>query len=63
MQLSGIFVLGAEVVGGDLDDPTSILNAVSGCHGVFGVTNYWPHNDKEKEVKQVIYLLKSNQHK
>ena len=32
---------GATVVQADLDDPASIRRAVYGCHGVFGVTNFW----------------------
>lgn len=39
--------LGAETVQGDLDDPTSITAALEGCYGVFGVTNFWEHFDKE----------------
>lgn len=44
---------GAEVVRADLDDPSTLLEAVSGCHGVFGVTNIWEHNSKAKEIEQV----------
>ena len=32
---------GADIVQADLDDPASIRRAVHGCHGVFGVTNFW----------------------
>ena len=32
---------GADVVQADLDDPASIRRAMHGCHGVFGVTNFW----------------------
>lgn len=39
--------LGAEVVQGDLDDPASISAALEGCYGVFGVTNFWEHFEKE----------------
>jgi uncharacterized protein YbjT (DUF2867 family) len=39
--------LGAEIVQGDLDDPASISAALEGCYGVFGVTNYWEHFEKE----------------
>jgi uncharacterized protein YbjT (DUF2867 family) len=35
--------LGAEVVQGDLDDPASLTAALAGCHGAFGVTNFWEH--------------------
>lgn len=39
--------LGAEVVNGDLDDPASLSAALAGVYGVFGVTNFWEHFDKE----------------
>ena len=32
---------GADVVQADLDDPSSVMRAVYGCKGVFGVTNFW----------------------
>ncbi len=38
---------GAEVVRGDLDRPESIREALEGCWGVFGVTNFWEHFEKE----------------
>lgn len=41
--------LGAEIVQGDLDDPASLSAALEGVHGVFGVTNFWEHFDKEAE--------------
>ncbi|MEA2462544.1 MAG: hypothetical protein QOJ98_291, partial [Acidobacteriota bacterium] len=41
--------LGAEIVQGDLDDPASIRVAVEGCYGVFGVTNFWEHFQREAE--------------
>ena len=41
--------LGAEIVQGDLDDIESLSAALEGCYGVFGVTNFWEHFDKEKE--------------
>ena len=40
---------GAEVVAGDLDDRASLDAAIAGCYGVFGVTNFWEHFDKEYE--------------
>ena len=39
--------LGAEIVQGDLDDPASLGPALEGVYGVFGVTNFWEHFDKE----------------
>jgi uncharacterized protein YbjT (DUF2867 family) len=41
--------LGAEVVQGDLDDRASIRAALAGVQGVFGVTNFWEHFEKEAE--------------
>ena len=38
---------GAELVAGDLDDKDSLLAAMKGCYGVFGVTNFWEHFEKE----------------
>lgn len=38
---------GIEVVRGDLDQPESIREALEGCWGVFGVTNFWEHFEKE----------------
>lgn len=38
---------GAEIVKGDLDDLKSLRRALEGCYGVFGVTNFWEHFDKE----------------
>lgn len=40
---------GAEVVAGDLGDPASLAAAVDGCEGVFGVTSFWEHLDREIE--------------
>jgi uncharacterized protein YbjT (DUF2867 family) len=39
--------LGAELVRGDLADPDGLRVAVSGCYGVFGVTNFWEHFEGE----------------
>ncbi|XP_002736731.1 nmrA-like family domain-containing protein 1 [Saccoglossus kowalevskii] len=43
---------GAEVVKADLDDKSSIDAALTGCYGVFGVTNYWEYLDKSREIQQ-----------
>jgi uncharacterized protein YbjT (DUF2867 family) len=40
---------GAQVVAGDLADTTSLDRALSGCNGVFGVTNFWEHFAVEEE--------------
>jgi len=41
---------GADVVRGDLYDPASLIAAMAGCHGVFGVTSYWEHFELEYEL-------------
>jgi uncharacterized protein YbjT (DUF2867 family) len=41
--------LGAEVVQGNLDDRASIRAALEGIYGVFGVTNFWEHFEKEAD--------------
>ena len=38
---------GAAVIQGDLENLESVRGAAKGCAGVFGVTNYWEHFDKE----------------
>ena len=38
---------GAEVVQGDLDNIADLRATMKGCYGVFGVTNYWEHFEKE----------------
>jgi len=40
---------GAEVVKGDLGELESLKTAMKGCHGVYGVTDFWEHFDKEYE--------------
>jgi len=40
---------GAVLVQGDLDNKESLLWAMEGCYGVFGVTNFWEHFGKEYE--------------
>ncbi|XP_004675122.1 PREDICTED: nmrA-like family domain-containing protein 1 [Condylura cristata] len=44
--------LGAEVVRGDLNDKASVEAALKGAYGAFLVTNFWEHQNKEKEVCQ-----------
>lgn len=40
---------GATVVEGNLDDIESLKLAMKDCYGVFGVTNFWEHFNKEYE--------------
>lgn len=41
---------GAEIVTGDMHDTESLRKAMKGVYGVFGVTNYWEHYEKEYEL-------------
>jgi uncharacterized protein YbjT (DUF2867 family) len=43
----GLVKAGAETVRGDLGNPESLQAAMKGCYGVFGVTNFWEHFEKE----------------
>jgi uncharacterized protein YbjT (DUF2867 family) len=45
---------GAQVVQGDLTDSASVRRALDGCYGVFGLTNYWEHFDKEYDHGKVL---------
>src|SRR5688572_29172633 len=38
---------GAEIAEGDLDDIQSLLTAMKDVYGVFGVTSFWEHYEKE----------------
>lgn len=46
---------GAEIFEGDLEDEASLLRAIEGCYGVFGITNFWEHY--AKEYQQGINLI------
>lgn len=53
---------GAEVVRGDLGDPESLQAAMEGCYGVFGVTNFWEHFEKESfHGKNLIDAVKESE--
>ena len=43
--------LGAEVVRGDLDDPSSVASALKGAWGVFAVQNTWEAGVEQEEVQ------------
>lgn len=43
---------GAEVVGADLDDATSLRHAFEGAYGAFCVTNYWEYFNGDRELAQ-----------
>lgn len=46
---------GAELIQADLNDVESLKQAMKGCYGVYGVTNFWEHFDKE--YQQGINLI------
>jgi uncharacterized protein YbjT (DUF2867 family) len=48
-KASALRAAGAQVVGGDLDNVPSLVAALRGVWGVFGVTNFWEHFDKERQ--------------
>jgi uncharacterized protein YbjT (DUF2867 family) len=54
-KANALKLAGAEVRRGDLDDPASLREALEGCWGVFGVTNFWEHF--AKELPQGINLV------
>jgi len=54
-KANALKLAGAEVRRGNFDDPASLSEAMEGCWGVFGVTNYWEHF--AKELSQGINLV------
>ena len=50
---------GAEIVAADLDDVSSLERAMTGAHGVFGVTNFWEHFSAPKEYEQATNLAEA----
>jgi uncharacterized protein YbjT (DUF2867 family) len=44
--------LGAEVVGADVDDPSSLKRAFAGAHGAYCVTSFWEYMSPERELAQ-----------
>ena len=52
---------GAEIVRGDLDKPESLASAMKDCYGVFGITNFWDHFEKESfHGKNLIDAVKES---
>lgn len=47
---------GADILGADLDDPSSLGRAMQGAHGVFAVTNFWEHHSAERELQQASHV-------
>lgn len=48
-KASALRQAGAEIVTGDLEDKESLRVALAGSDGVFGVTNYWEHFERERK--------------
>jgi len=44
-----LYNTGAEIFEGDINDRNSLQLAMKDCYGVYGVTNYWEHFEKEYE--------------
>jgi uncharacterized protein YbjT (DUF2867 family) len=52
---------GAELFKGNLEDAASLDAAMEGCYGVYGVTNFWEHFDKEyQQGKNLVDAVKRN---
>jgi uncharacterized protein YbjT (DUF2867 family) len=50
VEAAELRALGAEVVRGDMFDGASLRAAMSSVQGVFGVTSYWEHFEREREL-------------
>jgi uncharacterized protein YbjT (DUF2867 family) len=48
--------LGAQIVVGDADDPTSLERAFAGAYGDYCVTNFWEHLSTEREGAQAAAM-------
>lgn len=52
---------GVELIEGNLDDKDSLVKAMKDCYGVFGVTNFWEHFEKEaQQGKNLIDAVKES---
>jgi hypothetical protein len=51
--------LGAEVVTGDYDNPSSLSAAFSGADAVFCNTNFWEHMSLDDEIRQGLAVAKA----
>jgi uncharacterized protein YbjT (DUF2867 family) len=50
---------GAEVVAADIDDETSVVQALRGAYGAYFVTFYWAHFAPEKEKEEAKKLARA----
>ena len=53
---SRLRALGMEVIRGDLDDKQSLVQALRGAHGLFGVTDFW-ESGLRKEIQHGLNLV------
>ena len=61
-RASAMVQAGAETVRGDLGNTESLKAAMKDCYGVFGVTNFWEHFDKEAfHGKNLIDAVKESE--
>jgi uncharacterized protein YbjT (DUF2867 family) len=61
-RASALVQAGAETVRGDLGNAESLKAAMRDCYGVFGVTNFWEHFDKEAfHGKNLIDAVKESE--
>jgi uncharacterized protein YbjT (DUF2867 family) len=54
--------LGAEIVGADMDDESSLAPAFQNAYGAFLVTNFWEHMSAEREKAQARALAQAASH-
>jgi len=52
---------GAEVISGNIDEYSSIKNALDGAYGAYFVTFFWDHFSPEKEKEQAANMAKAAQ--
>lgn len=56
-KAKGLADKGIEMVSANMDDVESLKTAVRGSYGVFGVTNFWDHLDRQREIQQGINIF------
>src|SRR5688572_556453 len=54
---------GAEIFVADLDQPSTVCEAMRGAHGAFCVTNFWEHFSPERELAQAEAMAQAAAHK
>ncbi len=58
-KAKALAVMGAEVVGGDIDDAESIKSALKGAYGAFFVTFYWAHMNPDREIAEIQNMARA----